>query len=75
MGKWGGAEEVTWVGGLGMGKLNWKGGSRKFFGIFFKPMASAHDDSSFIIRPRHQSVFGVSMDWTLDLLYNNQRLY
>ena len=38
-------------------------------------MAFASDDSSFIIRLRHQSVFGIGRDWTLNLLYNYQRLY
>ena len=36
-----------------------------FFFFFFREfqlMASAPDDSSFIIRPRHQSVFGVGSD-------------
>ena len=32
------------------------------FFIEFQLMASALDDSSFIIRPRHQSVFGVGRD-------------
>ena len=38
-------------------------------------MASAPNDSSFITRPRHQSVFGVGRNWTLDLLYNHKRFY
>ena len=46
-----------------------------FFLREFQPMASDPNDSSFITRPRHQLVFGVGMDWTLDLLYNHQRLY
>ena len=29
----------------------------------------------FIIRPRHQLVFGVSRDWTSDLLFNHLRFY
>ena len=33
-------------------------------------MTSTPDDSSFIIRPRHQSVFGVGGDQTPDLLFN-----
>ena len=28
----------------------------------FQPMASAPDDSSFITRPKYQSVFGVNTD-------------
>ena len=50
----------------------------KFFFFFlweFQPIASTPDDSSFITKPRHQSVFGVDRDWTLDLLYNHQRFY
>ena len=46
-----------------------------FFLREFQSMASTPDDSSFITRPRHQSVFGVGKDWTLDLLYNYQRFY
>ena len=37
----------------------------------FQHMASTLDNNSFIIRPRHQLVFGVDKDWTLDLLYNH----
>ena len=29
----------------------------------------------FIIRPKHQLVFGVSRDWTSDLLFNHLRFY
>ena len=46
-----------------------------FFLREFQPMASAPDDSSFITKPGHQSVFGVGRDWTLDLLYNHKRFY
>ena len=38
-------------------------------------MAFAPDDSSFIIRLRHQSVFSVGGDSTPDLLYNYRRPY
>ena len=33
-----------------------------FFKREFQPMASAPDDSLFIIRPRHQLVFGIGGD-------------
>ena len=37
-------------------------------------MASALDDNS-IIRPRDQSIFDVSEEWILDLLFKHERLY
>ena len=46
-----------------------------FFWREFQPMAFVPDDSFFIIKPRHQSVFSIGGDRTLDLLYNYQRLY
>ena len=38
-------------------------------------MISVSDDSSFIIRLRHQLIFGIDKNWTLNLLYNYQKLY
>ena len=38
-------------------------------------MASTLDDNSFIIKSKYQSVFCVDRDWTLNLLYNYQKLY
>jgi len=38
-------------------------------------MPSASDDNSFIIRPKHQSVFGIDENWTLNLLFKHQKLY
>ena len=29
----------------------------------------------FIIRPKHQSVFGVGKDWIPDVLFNHLKLY
>jgi len=35
----------------------------------------AFDNSFFIIKSKHQSIFGVNIDWTSDFLFNYQRLY
>ena len=42
-----------------------------FFEKLFQPMTSASDNSFFIIRTRHQSVFGVCGDLISNLLYNH----
>ena len=38
-------------------------------------MVSAPDDIFFIIRLRHQSIFGVGKNWTSNLPFNHERLY
>ena len=56
------------------GTGEWLDCDQIFFFFFlreFQPMASTPDDSSFITKLRHQSVFGVGRDWTLNLLYNH----
>ena len=42
-----------------------------FFEKLFQPMTSASDNSFYIIRTRHQSVFGVCGDLISNLLYNH----
>ena len=51
----------------------------RFFFFFFFNRVSTYGVHSwwylFIIKPKHLSIFGVSEDWTPDLLFNYQRLY
>ena len=38
--------------------------------MFYQPITSTPDNSSFIIKSKHQSVFDIGGDWTLDFLLN-----